>query len=123
MFTHTRPAAVFVLAGALVGGARLVGQNVKDPAAAALKNPVASTPASVGAGKRAYDLNCAGCHGNRAQGAQKAGITISIIQEQGGKQPPDLTDAVWDHGSTDGDHQEGRAADDDGRMGRPHLRH
>ena len=24
-----------------------------------------------------------------------------IITEQGGKQPPDLTDAAWDHGSTD----------------------
>jgi mono/diheme cytochrome c family protein len=103
MFRHARLAVVLVLAGALVGGARLVGQNVKDPEAAALKNPVASTPASVAAGKRAYDLNCAGCHGNRAQGAQKAGINISIIQEQGGKQPPDLTDAVWDHGSTDGE--------------------
>ena len=33
----------------------------------------------------------------------KAGVIISIIQEQGGKQPPDLTDAQWDHGSTDGE--------------------
>ena len=38
-----------------------------------------------------------------AQGAVKAGITISIIEEQGGKQPPDLTDDQWDHGSTDGE--------------------
>jgi cytochrome c oxidase cbb3-type subunit III len=30
-------------------------------------------------------------------------MTISIIEEQKGKQPPDLTDAQWDHGSTDGD--------------------
>ena len=28
------------------------------------------------------------CHGNMAQGAEKAGVLISIIQEQGGKQPP-----------------------------------
>ena len=33
----------------------------------------------------------------------KAGITISIIEEQRGKQPPDLTDAQWDHGSSDGE--------------------
>ena len=33
----------------------------------------------------------------------KAGVVISIIQEQGGKQPPDLTDDQWDHGSTDGE--------------------
>ena len=31
----------------------------------------------------------------------KAGIAISIIEQQGGKQPPDLTDPAWDHGSTD----------------------
>ena len=34
-----------------------------------------------------------GCHGTKAQGAAKAGVTISIIPEQGGKQPPDLTDS------------------------------
>ena len=43
------------------------------------------------------------CHGNLAQGAIKAGIAISIIEEQKGKQPPDLTDEASDHGSTDGD--------------------
>src|SRR5262245_14577032 len=68
-----------------------------------IKNPVASTQESLGVGKRAYDTNCAPCHGNMAQGAAKAGIAISIIAEQGGKQPPDLTDAEWDHGSTDGE--------------------
>ena len=64
-------------------------------------NPVASTPESVAAGKKAYDANCAACHGNVAQGAVKAGATISIIEEQRGKQPPDLTDDQWDHGATD----------------------
>ena len=38
-----------------------------------------------------------------AQGAVKAGITISIIEEQKARQPPDLTDDQWDHGSTDGE--------------------
>jgi hypothetical protein len=32
-----------------------------------------------------------------------AGIALSIIEEQGGKQAPDLTDAQWDHGSSDGE--------------------
>ena len=71
--------------------------------APAARNPVASTPQSIAAGKRAYDANCAACHGNLAQGAVKAGMTISIIEEQRGKQPPDLTDDQWDHGSSDGD--------------------
>jgi mono/diheme cytochrome c family protein len=78
-------------------------QQPATPAAAALKNPVAATPASLAAGKAAYDTNCAACHGNLGQGAVKAGVTISIIAEQGGKQPPDLTDDQWDFGSTDGE--------------------
>jgi mono/diheme cytochrome c family protein len=77
--------------------------NLSSPSAISLKNPVASTPESIAAGKRAYDANCAACHGNLAQGAVKAGITISIIEDQRGKQPPDLTDNQWDHGSSDGE--------------------
>jgi mono/diheme cytochrome c family protein len=78
-------------------------QDFKSQAAATLTNPVASTPESIAAGKKAYDANCAACHGNRAQGAVKAGVVISIIEEQGGKQAPDLTDDQWDHGSSDGE--------------------
>ena len=77
------------------------GQNVSSQPATSLRNPVASTPESIASGKRAYDANCAACHGNLAQGAVKAGIAISIIEEQRGKQPPDLTDEQWDHGSSD----------------------
>ena len=58
------------------------------------------SPESIAAGK-AYDANCAPCHGDRAQGAVKAGLAISIIEEQHGKQAPDLTDDQWDHGSSD----------------------
>ena len=78
-------------------------QDVGNQPAANLKNPVASTPESIAAGKQAYDVNCAACHGNMAQGAVKAGIAISIIEEQRGKQAPDLTDGQWDHGSSDGE--------------------
>ena len=91
-----------VLAIAVVAGAAVSGREPQNPGAA-VKNPVAATAESIAAGKRAYDANCASCHGNLAQGAEKAGIVISIIQEQGGKQPPDLTDDRWDHGSTDGE--------------------
>jgi len=79
------------------------GQNASGQPAASLSNPVPSTPESIAAGKRVYDANCAACHGDRAQGAVKAGITISILEEQRGKQPPDLTDDQWDHGSGEGD--------------------
>ena len=79
------------------------GQNVNSQPATNLKNPVASTAESIAAGKQAFDTNCAACHGNLAQGAVKAGMTISIIEEQKGKQPSDLTDEQWDHGSSDGE--------------------
>ncbi|HEU4720826.1 MAG TPA: cytochrome c, partial [Gemmatimonadaceae bacterium] len=78
-------------------------QTVGAAPATAVSNPVPSTPASVAAGKRAYDASCAACHGPLAQGAVKAGTPLSIIEEQRGRQPPDLTDAQWDHGSSDAD--------------------
>jgi mono/diheme cytochrome c family protein len=59
------------------------------------------SPQSLEDGKRLYTVNCGNCHGETAQGAVKAGIEISIITERGGKQPPNLTDQAWDHGSTD----------------------
>lgn len=90
-------------AGIVLLGGALYSQQPQNPGAAALKSPVASTPESLAAGKKAFDTNCASCHGERAQGAERAGVVISIIAEQGGKQPPDLTDGVWDHGSTDGE--------------------
>jgi mono/diheme cytochrome c family protein len=94
--TTTNPAAANV-------SARRPRRNDTGVQATTLRNPVAFTAASVAAGKRVFNANCAACHGNRAQGAVRAGITISIIEEQRGKQPPDLTDAQWDHGSSDAD--------------------
>src|SRR5687767_4643150 len=94
--------AILTASAVVLVGAVLFSQEPKNPAAAALRNRVAATPESLSEGKKAYDANCAGCHGTKAQGAVKAGITISIIQEMGGKQAPDLTDAATDHGSTDG---------------------
>ncbi len=96
-------ATILVLLTTIVGITGLARQNVKNAETAALKNPVASTPESLAAGKKAYDANCAFCHGNMAQGAKKAGVVLSIIEEQGRKQPPDLTDDAWDNGATDGE--------------------
>jgi mono/diheme cytochrome c family protein len=77
--------------------------SLTSQTATGLRNPVAATPESIATGKRVYDANCAACHGSLAQGAVKAGMTISIIEEQRKQQPPDLTDDRWDHGSSDGD--------------------
>ena len=70
-----------------------------DPEAAKIKNPVAATSESISAGQKQYQGLCAGCHGKDAKG----GITVSVIEDRGGNQPPDLTDDKWDHGSTDGE--------------------
>jgi mono/diheme cytochrome c family protein len=73
------------------------GKN--DPEAAKIKNPVASTTESIAAGQKQYQVLCSGCHGKDAKG----GITVSVIEDRGGNQPPDLTDDKWDHGSSDGE--------------------
>ena len=98
-----------------------------NPAAAALKNPVAATPESLAAGKRAYDANCAACHGNRAQGSDKAGV-VDLDHPGAGRQAAARPDRRQvgprlDRRRDLHRHQEGRAADDDGGMGRADLRH
>jgi len=66
-----------------------------DPKLAARKNPVPSTPASINAGKALYNKNCRHCHGLRAKGD-------GPLAPKDPK-PADLTDAKWDHGSSDGE--------------------
>lgn len=65
--------------------------------AAALKNPVKVTPASIAAGKKLYDTQCATCHGATGKGDGKM---AAMMPEP---KPSDLEDASWKHGSTDGE--------------------
>ena len=60
---------------------------------AALKNPVAASAESIAAGKQIYQKTCAPCHGVNGEG----GAGNDLIPGA-----PDLTDDMWDHGSTDG---------------------
>jgi mono/diheme cytochrome c family protein len=67
----------------------------RHPSAQQLKNPEPSTPASIATGRRIYATLCVRCHGPNGKGdGGGAG---------GGGQPADLTDEVWDHGSSDGE--------------------
>jgi mono/diheme cytochrome c family protein len=61
----------------------------------AITNPVAATPASVTAGAAAFKKYCAFCHGIDAKGNGPLAPKDS--------NPPDLTDAMWVFGSTDGE--------------------
>ena len=81
-------AVVLLLAFATNSGVSAQG----NADAAKLKNPVAATAQSVAAGKQVYQ-KCASCHGLNGQG----GPGNDLIPAS-----PDLTDAMWDHGSTDG---------------------
>jgi mono/diheme cytochrome c family protein len=66
-----------------------------DPKAAAVKNPVPSTPQSVTSGRNLYNKNCRHCHGLR-------GLGDGPLAPKNPK-PANLTDDTWDHGSTDGE--------------------
>jgi len=66
-----------------------------DPAAKKLKNPVPATAESLTAGQQIYQKYCRFCHGADAKG--------NGPMAPKGTHPPDLTDAEWTYGSTDGE--------------------
>lgn len=67
---------------------------VAQSPAAGVKNPITASAESVATGKQAYTRLCAPCHGTSAEG----GAGNDLIPAS-----PDLTDATWDHGATDGE--------------------
>jgi cbb3-type cytochrome c oxidase subunit III len=83
-----------------------------NPEAATIKNPVAASPESASAGKRVYTRMCSRCHGAEGKGDGTA-ATAPV---------PDLTDAQWDYGSSDGEIfsviHDGVSADMDGYAAR-----
>ena len=61
-----------------------------------LKNPVASSAASLEAGQKTFQKMCAFCHGKDAAGN-------GPMVPKGMTTPPSLIDETWDRGSTDGE--------------------
>src|SRR5207249_6701616 len=88
-------------------------QKGGNPELAKVKNPVAATPDSIAAGKRAYQRLCVKCHGPEGKGDGTAAT---------GAQPSDLTAANTVYGSSDGDLfaiiQQGTSPDMEGYAGR-----
>ncbi len=84
-----------VAAWLIAVSAAVLGAQVKNAEAAKIKNPVKSTPESIEAGKTAYNKYCKFCHndGGTGNGALAPKDT----------HPPNLVDAQWDHGSSDGE--------------------
>ena len=64
-----------------------------NPEAAKVKNPIASTPDSIAAGKKSW-AKCASCHGINGEGGPGNDLIPAA---------PSLVDDVWEHGSTDGE--------------------
>jgi mono/diheme cytochrome c family protein len=60
---------------------------------ATLKNPIASSADSIATGKQLYVRHCAPCHATSGEGGPGNDLIPAA---------PDLTDAMWDHGSSDG---------------------
>jgi mono/diheme cytochrome c family protein len=83
-----------------------------NPEAAKIKNPIAASTESTAAGKRVYTRMCVRCHGPEGKGDGTA-ATSTV---------PDLTDAQWDYGGSDGEIfsvvHDGVSADMDGYAGR-----
>ena len=84
---------IFAVAGIILVQAQNPGGN---PDARSMKNPVASTAASVTAGAATFKKFCAFCHGAAAKGD-------GPLTPKGMTTPADLTDAEWVRGSTDGE--------------------
>jgi mono/diheme cytochrome c family protein len=67
-----------------------------SPEGKKLKNPVAATPDSITAGQQTFQKMCSFCHGKDATGnGSRAPKTMTP--------PPNLTDAAWDRGASDGE--------------------
>ena len=79
-------ATVSVIAQATVGG---------NPKAAAVKNPVASSPNSINKGRQAFMKACRHCHGPK-------GLGDGPLAPKN-PSPADLTGAEWKYGSSDGE--------------------
>jgi mono/diheme cytochrome c family protein len=83
-----------VLASATVG---VVAQATQggNPKAAAVKNPVASSPNSINKGRQAFMKACRHCHGPK-------GLGDGPLAPKN-PSPANLTDAEWKYGSSDGE--------------------
>ena len=94
-----KPGALAVV-GACLAAVVLLAQNHpatphRHPEGQKLKNPVASTPASITAGSKMFAKFCMTCHGAMGKGDGSGAPE--------GSHPANFTDAIWQHGSSDGE--------------------
>ena len=95
MFRWLTPALGALLIGWIMVSAAAAQNPGASPKARKVKNPVAATAASIDTGAQLYAKNCRFCHGPSGLGDGKLAPKDM--------KPANLTDATWDHGSTDGE--------------------
>ena len=96
--THlaSRAALIGLAVGVGVLSVAATGQDLGgNPEAQKLENPVEATPDSTAAGAELFRRRCSFCHGETGKGDGRMAPKDST--------PADLTDDVWDRGSTDGE--------------------
>ncbi|HWP42209.1 MAG TPA: c-type cytochrome, partial [Blastocatellia bacterium] len=78
-----------IVAGMFIGAVAAAQRS--NPEAKKLKNPVASSPESIEAGRKTYVRYCLGCHGPSGKGDGSMALA--------GGTPSNLVDETWDYGS------------------------
>ena len=83
-------------AGVIPRGGSLILPKEQREAAAKQPNPVKPTPESIALGKERFATFCLPCHGPEAKGGVTGPVALKFVP------PPDLTNAAFQGGRTDG---------------------
>jgi len=94
-YNHRRLSTAVVAVGLAFTTALVVAQAPRTADPKLLKNPVPPSASSVEQGQGVFGRFCTRCHGIEGKGDGP--------QPPEGSHPANLTDAQWDHGSTDGE--------------------
>ena len=83
-------------AGVVPRGGSLILPKDQREQAAKQPNPVKPTPESISLGKERFETFCVPCHGPEAKGGVTGPVAVKFVP------PPDLTNAAFQGGRTDG---------------------
>ena len=83
-------------AGVVPRGGSLILPKDQREQAAKQPNPVKPTPESISLGKERFETFCVPCHGPEAKGGVSGPVAVKFVP------PPDLTNAAFQGGRTDG---------------------
>jgi len=83
-------------AGVVPRGGSLILPKDQRELAAKQPNPVKPTPESIALGKERFETFCVPCHGPEAKGGVSGPVAVKFVP------PPDLTNAAFQGGRTDG---------------------